>query len=182
MLPWFWDLLKSLVNSFGTLLHIHLYQDGACAGQMLNVDPAKSCQMFYFTIDELGMNRHCRCAWWWGLSSFRTRSMKHVRGGLSAVTRALLCELHRMRDGVLVQGPTTDEKMFLQFDLKVFITDESAMQSIWRFKGERAIDLLYLFARAASRLHVARQASRLHLARACVDMFNNGLANLMYRS
>ena len=108
--------------------------------------------------------------------------MKNVRGGLSAITRALLCELHRMRDGVLVQGPTTDEKMFLQFDLKVFITDESAMQSIWRFKGERTIDLLYLLARAASRLHVARQASRFHLARACVDMFNNGLANLMYRS
>ena len=83
-------------------------------------------------------------------------------GGLSAATRALLCQLQPMRDGVLVQGPTADDKLFLFFELKVFIADESAMQSIWRFKGQRAICAL--------------------TSVSCVDIFNNLHANLIYIS
>ena len=113
MVPSFWDLLKTLQSQFGNLLHIVLYQDGACAGQMLIVNPAKSCQLFYLSILELGINRHAQTDFWWTLACLPTRKMKDVLGGLSAVTRALLCQLQPMRDGVLVQGPTADDKLFL---------------------------------------------------------------------
>ena len=71
--------------------------------------------------------------------------MKNVRGGLSAITRGLLCKLQLMRDGVLVQGPTADDKLFLMFELKVFLTDESAMQSIWDIVAKRTAVPFYFF-------------------------------------
>ena len=76
MVPSFWDLLKTLQSQFGNLLHIVLYQDGACAGQMLTVNPAKSCQLFYLSILELGINRHSQTDFWWTLVCFQTRIMK----------------------------------------------------------------------------------------------------------
>ena len=70
-----------------------------------------------------------------GSASSHLRASK-VRGGLSHVTEMLLLELKCMSNSVLVQGPLPENKLQVWVRFGFFLSDESAQNGIFRFKGQ----------------------------------------------
>ena len=109
-------------------------------------DPAKAMELFYLSFDEFGPDRLQHIDFWVCICQVRKRVIREVAGGLSCVSSALLMELRKAMDGLRIQGPA-GEALFVFCRLRGFLTDESAQQSIFLFKG-----LLYCVAPARDRL------------------------------
>ena len=132
--PWFYQVLKDTCGKFENALHVIIYEDGATTGNLLAHDPAKSMELWYFTFEEFGETRTSMCDFWVTLCVIRTRIVRQVRGGLSAVAKALLLRFREMSNGIVVQqGP---ERLHLFCTLAFFLGDESGLQHVFRFKGE----------------------------------------------
>ena len=99
--PWLWPVFVELANRTREL-HLVMYQDGAATGQLLTFDPAKSLELWYVTIEELGVERTCICDWWITLCIVRARVLKQIRGGVSAMTAALMLQLRDMKNGICI--------------------------------------------------------------------------------
>ena len=127
-----------MAAEFGHQLHVILYQDGATTGNLLSHDPAKAMELYYITFEELGNNRICMNDFWITFCLVRTRVVKTIRGGISAVTAALTLKLQEMADGIVVQGPRPNDKLHFFVNFGYFLSDESAQHNIFRFKGQRA--------------------------------------------
>lgn len=132
---------------------IVLYTDEASPGNLLRVDNTRKSHAFYFTFAELGAEAISKEYNWFFAGVLRSKIASKVKGGLSAVFKALMqqwfCKGQNFHEtGVTISRP--GESCMLWATLQHIIADEVALKHLWHVKGATGIKPCLLCANVVS--------------------------------
>ena len=114
-----------------------LYLDEVTPGNIIRPDNQRRFWSFYLGFTECAAEHLCREEFWLPLAMLRTTIAAKVDGGMSCCIKLLLrkilmapCNLASVGVTVVIESP-----VLLRAALTNLLADESALKSVWRFKG-----------------------------------------------
>jgi len=119
--------------------HLVLYLDGITPGNPLAPEVRRKAVVWYASILEFGTDRLCYTEAWTPVAYAYQTEVKEVRGGISALSRSLLCSLYLGPGGLSTAGvnlPSAFGAMqAIPIEFGALLADEEALTRTWNIMG-----------------------------------------------
>ena len=122
-------------------LDLVLYTDEAAPGDLLSVDNTRKAYVFYWAIEQFGVEVLSREQAWFVGAVIRSSIVKQVEGGLSAVfklwVRQFFLSGANFSHGVTCHGSRS--VFMIKAKINTILCDDAAKSGIWSAKGSSGI-------------------------------------------
>jgi hypothetical protein len=131
-------LMQGRRSTPGEPWHVAIYTDEIVPGNPLAQQNHRKAWAWYVSFLEFGAELLCHAEYWMPVAVIRNEVVKNVKGGLSAVARALFRHMFLERDwnscGLLLRPKDSPPFLFWAKLAHIF-GDEAALKAIWGSKG-----------------------------------------------